>query len=96
MSCASINIHTLDANSLTSLLLDFPFSSKESVSRQTYLKIGFNIFFFIKIQSNLKKKSRRRTLCVMLLKWRALLEPCPISVLVTLIMESKAVGDPGI
>ena len=32
----------------------------------------------------------------MLLKWRALLEPCPISVLVTLIMESKAVGDPGI
>ena len=45
MSCASINIHTLDANSLTSLLLGFPFSSNESVSCQTYLTIGFNIFF---------------------------------------------------
>ena len=65
MSCASINIHTLDANSLTSLLLGFPFSSNESVSCQTYLTIGFNIFFFsIKIQSNLKKKNRKRTLCV--------------------------------
>ena len=70
MSCASINIHTLDANSLTSLLLGFPFSSNESVSCQTYLTIGFNIFlfffvFFMKIRSNLKKKNRKRTLCVM-------------------------------
>ena len=31
-----------------------------------------------------------------MLKWQAMLEPCPISVLVTLSMESKAVGDPGI
>ena len=29
-------------------------------------------------------------------EWQAMLEPCPISVLVTLSMESKAVGDPGI
>ena len=72
MSCASINIHTLDAaNSLTSLLLGFPFSSNESASCQTYLTIGFNIFFcflfcfFMKIRSNLKKKNRKRTLCVM-------------------------------
>ena len=65
MSCASINIHTLNANSLTSLLLGFPFSSNESVSCQTYLTIGFNIFFFRKIQSNLKKKNTKRTLCVM-------------------------------
>ena len=67
MSCASINIHTLDANSLTSLLLGFPFSSNESASCQTYLTIGFNIFFFffMKIRSDLKKKNRKRTLCVM-------------------------------
>ena len=66
MSCGSINIlHTLDANSLTSLLLGFPFSSNESASCQTYLTIGFNIFFFTKIQSNLKKKNTKRTLCVM-------------------------------
>ena len=29
------------------------------------------------------------------LKWQALLDPCPISVLVILIMESKVVADPG-
>ena len=56
MSCASINIHTLDANSLTSLLLGFPFSSNESVSCQTFLTIGFNFFFFHKNSIKLEEK----------------------------------------
>ena len=60
MSCASINIHTLNANSLTSLLLGFPFSSNESVSCETYLTIGFNIFFFQKNSIKLEEKEYKK------------------------------------